>query len=197
MDGDTKAQLLDVAERFTRTRGFNAFSYRDLAKEVGIRSASVHYHFPTKGDLGVALLQRYRARFSEQLHAIEAKSVDAIAALREFCMLFESNLKSCGLPCLSGLLMSEYSTLPLGMQAEVLEFYQDAERWLSGTLQRGLKAGALSFAGSSQDAAHALFSAVQGTMQIAAATKDPRRFSRACRWWLSTLGVERSEPRIH
>ena len=31
-----------------RRGGFHGFSFRDLAADVGIKSASVHYHFPIK-----------------------------------------------------------------------------------------------------------------------------------------------------
>ena len=57
--GDTRTQLLDVAQRLVQARSYNAFSFKDLAAEIGIRTASIHYHFRTKGDLGVALMQRY------------------------------------------------------------------------------------------------------------------------------------------
>ncbi len=66
----TKAiEILDAAERFARQAGYNGFSFRDVAAEVGIKSASVHYHFPTTGDLGAALAGRYADRFFERLGA--------------------------------------------------------------------------------------------------------------------------------
>ena len=51
---DTKQTILEAARRVVQSRGYNALSFRELAKEVGIKSASIHYHFPTKGDLGAA-----------------------------------------------------------------------------------------------------------------------------------------------
>ena len=59
--------ILDIAEAMIRNAGFNAFSTRDVANAVGIKSASVHYHFPTKADMGVAVTERYTSRFLEQL----------------------------------------------------------------------------------------------------------------------------------
>ena len=53
----TANRILDVAERLVQLRGYNAFSYADVAKAVGIRKASLHYHFATKGDLGLALVE--------------------------------------------------------------------------------------------------------------------------------------------
>ncbi|MFK7802459.1 MAG: TetR/AcrR family transcriptional regulator, partial [Anaerolineae bacterium] len=55
---NTKTKILDVAERLTQTKGFNCFSYLDLAAEIGIKSSSIHYHFKTKADLALALVER-------------------------------------------------------------------------------------------------------------------------------------------
>ena len=41
--GDTTAdKLLDLAQELIQTRGYNAFSYRDLADRVGIKLLAVH-----------------------------------------------------------------------------------------------------------------------------------------------------------
>ena len=61
-DTDTATRILDVAERLAQTRGFNGFSYADIAAEVGITKAALHYHFATKAGLGQALIGRYAAR---------------------------------------------------------------------------------------------------------------------------------------
>src|SRR5579862_1588267 len=55
----TRDRILDIAQRLIQSRGYNAFSFDDLAEELDIRTASIHYHFPTKADLGIALLRRY------------------------------------------------------------------------------------------------------------------------------------------
>ena len=60
---DTRKRILDIAEQLLLSRGFNAFSYQHISSELGVRNAAIHYHFPKKSDLGVALIQRYRRRF--------------------------------------------------------------------------------------------------------------------------------------
>ena len=62
-----REEILDVAEAMIRTRGYNAFSTRDVADAVGIKAASVHYYFPTKADIGAAVTERYTARFINEL----------------------------------------------------------------------------------------------------------------------------------
>src|SRR5271167_2757692 len=55
-DGGTAARALDVAERLVQVRGFNAFSYADVSRELGLSTAALHYHFAGKAELGEALI---------------------------------------------------------------------------------------------------------------------------------------------
>ena len=80
--GDMASQILDVAEALVQTRGFNAFSYGDVAQELGCTKAALHYHFASKSELGEALLTRYAERFLEALKGIEAASQDGPTRLR-------------------------------------------------------------------------------------------------------------------
>ena len=65
-------QVLDLAQSLIQLRGYNAMSYRNLADEIGVKTASIHYYFPTKEDLGLALLKRYRLAFKNALAGIDA-----------------------------------------------------------------------------------------------------------------------------
>jgi AcrR family transcriptional regulator len=51
-------RVLDEAERLFRARGYNTVTMRDIASEVGIRQASLYYHFPSKEQLFVAVTER-------------------------------------------------------------------------------------------------------------------------------------------
>ena len=72
-DGDTASRILDIAERLVQMRGFNGFSYADVAGELSLTTASLHYHFPGKAELGRALIARYAERFNDALAAIDAR----------------------------------------------------------------------------------------------------------------------------
>ena len=65
-DAGTASRILDIAERLVQVRGFNGFSYADIASELKISKASLHYHFAGKADLGEALIRRYAARFARR-----------------------------------------------------------------------------------------------------------------------------------
>ncbi len=68
---DTRTLILDVAQELVQSRGYNGFSYRDIALRLGVRNAAIHYHFPSKGDLGRELLVRYRERLRASLARID------------------------------------------------------------------------------------------------------------------------------
>lgn len=72
MNRDTRTALMDLAEHTVRSRGFDGFSYADLAEAIGIRKASIHYHFPTKAKLSEALIERYQTSLQQGLTEIDA-----------------------------------------------------------------------------------------------------------------------------
>src|SRR3569833_135962 len=98
---DTAERLLDVAEARIRDAGYGGFSFRDLASEIGIKSASVHHHFPTKAAMAAAVAKRYGERFSEMVSASGLKQEDAISVYRE---AFRAALSRDGKMCLCGIL---------------------------------------------------------------------------------------------
>src|SRR3954454_1089043 len=87
-EADTASRILDVAERLVQIRGFNGFSYADIAAELDITKASLHYHFPGKAELGEALIRRYTVRFTEALDAIDSRDVDALAKLDAYARIY-------------------------------------------------------------------------------------------------------------
>lgn len=68
----TALEIIEAAQELAQTRGYNGFSYQDIAERVGIRTASIHYHFPSKGDLGKAALRLARAIVEARGHVSDA-----------------------------------------------------------------------------------------------------------------------------
>src|SRR5271169_5629314 len=95
--------VLDVAEQLAQMRGYNGFSYADIASQLGVTKASLHYHFRSKADLGRALVERYHAMFDSALHAIDRSASDAGDKLRRYVSLYESVLSNERM-CLCGML---------------------------------------------------------------------------------------------
>ena len=117
-----------------QTRGYNGFSYGDIADMVGIRKASLHHHFPGKAGLGREVARQYRGAFGEALAGIESETDDRIARLERYAELYARQLSEHGRMCLCGMLAAEYETLPAPVQDEVRGFFDERRAWLARML---------------------------------------------------------------
>jgi TetR/AcrR family transcriptional repressor of nem operon len=187
---DTATQILDVAERLVQVRGFNGFSYADVAAELKITKAALHYHFAGKAELGEALVARYAARFAEALNGVEARTSDASARLDAYADLYLAVLREQRM-CLCGMMAAEYQTLPTPMQVAVVRFFDENERWLVRVLEKGRKEGTLTFAGPPRETARMIVSGLEGAMLVARPFGDITRFQNTAQHLLSGL---RSPP---
>jgi TetR/AcrR family transcriptional repressor of nem operon len=128
MTSATAARLLDAAEARTRRVGFNGFSFRDLAADLEIKSASVHHHFPTKADLGHAMIERYRERVMAALGDPTARPLaDQVAAV---VAAHRSTLVDLDALCLGAMLGAEASSLPDPVCAGARNFFIAIVDWL-------------------------------------------------------------------
>lgn len=103
-------RILDAAETRARTGGYHGFSFREIAADVGVKSASIHYHFPTKGDLGAALVKRYATRAGALLG--DPESLRPEEAVARVTQLFRDALIRDDKMCLCGLFGAEQDSLP-------------------------------------------------------------------------------------
>lgn len=185
-DGNsTRTKILDAAEAQIESRGYNAVSFRELATELGIKSASIHYHFPSKADLAAALVGRYRARFEAIRSGLDQLPGDELAKLQAFATGVAESFSSKGRMCLCGILAAETSTLPPEVVAEVQGFFADNERWLAALLAKGKRAGTLRFSGAAELAARSFFGGIEGAMLAAWVHSDDSRMFAAARWLAS------------
>jgi TetR/AcrR family transcriptional repressor of nem operon len=187
-DGDTASRILDSAEALVQVRGFNGFSYADVAAELAITTASLHYHFPGKAELGRALIARYASRFNASLAGIDAAGGDAPAKLEAYAQLYAGVLRERRM-CLCGMLAAEYQTLPEPMRAAVLGFFDENEAWVEHVLAQGRAAGTLAFAGEPREAAQQIVSALEGAMLVARPYGDAERFETGARRLLAGFTV--------
>jgi len=172
---ETVTRVLDVAQRLVQFRGFNGFSYADVAAELGITKAALHYHFASKAALGVALIERYCGTLAANLDRIGAADTSATARLRGYASLYR-NMTAGERLCLCGMLAAEYQTLPAAMQSAVLGFFTLNEAWLEAVLSQGAAAGEIELAGPAADAAVALVAGLEGAMLVTRPFGDMARF---------------------
>ncbi len=192
-------QILDTAEQFAQTRRFNGFSYADVAEELLVSKASLHYHFPSKADLGHALIVRYHHTLTRALETIDRETDKAREKLRRYIGLHDSVMRNDRM-CLCGMFSAECATLPTPMQDELRRLFDANELWLTAVLEDGRRAGEFAFRGLVKQRARSILAALERAMLVASAYSDGRRFQSAARQVLEDLGAEcavvpRKEPR--
>jgi TetR/AcrR family transcriptional regulator, transcriptional repressor for nem operon len=175
---DTASRILDIGERLVQVRGFNGFSYADVAAELDMTKAALHYHFPGKAELGRALIARYTERFAAALADIDTRIPDAPTKLDAYAGLYGEVLRGHRM-CLCGMLAAEYQTLPDPMREAVIAFIDASEAWVEKVLTDGERAGTIALAGPASDAARLIVSGLEGAMLVARPYGDVARFDTA------------------
>lgn len=206
-DEGTASRILDVAEHLVQVRGFNGFSYADIAAELRITKAALHYHFASKADLGEALIARYATRFNAALDALQGEDevgmgrrvggggTGAGAKLAAYARLYQRVLTDRRM-CLCGMLAAEYQTLPQPMRDAVISFFDHNEEWLAGVLEQGRADGSLQFAGSARDTARMIVGGLEGAMLVARPYGDVARFQTAAASLLAGLSPSVGESAL-
>jgi TetR/AcrR family transcriptional repressor of nem operon len=168
----TREQLLSHAQVLIRQRGYNGFSYRDLAERVGVRTASIHYYFPTKDDLLIESIDNYAAEEARLMQGIDP-TLQASERLNRYAALFY------GTPadqvCLCGMLAADFASLSDRARQAVQSFYRTHERWLSKVVADGQRDGTLEWNGDPDAAGRYLFAAFQGALMSSRLFQTPSR----------------------
>ena len=129
-------EILDVAEKMARTGGYNGFSFREIAKQVGIKAASVHYHFPGKDDLGTAVARRYADRFLAALGPPDSDAFTPAELLHRYVDAYRRSIAEEDLMCLCGMFGAEIASLPEPVAVETRLFFERCIAWLTRVMIR-------------------------------------------------------------
>lgn len=127
---DKKSQLEVAAIDAVQHSGLSSLSFRTLAEKVGVKSASVHYHFPAKPDLARALIEKYSSDFATVLSEIDRREQKPAKKLEAFVDIFEDVLKEDKF-CLCGMMAAEVSNLDDSSRKLLDDYFENAEAWLS------------------------------------------------------------------
>ncbi|KTB78856.1 TetR/AcrR family transcriptional regulator [Pseudomonas syringae] len=165
---NAREAILLAARNIAQSQGYNGLNFRDLAAQVGIKPASIYYHFPSKADLGVAVARRYWEDGAAALETIAEETPDAIEALHRFPEIFRRSLEAENRLCLGSFVGAETDNLPTEMTREIQMFAQVNIDWLS----KLLVAAKVCRPADSEVRAQAIFSAVAGAQLIARSRSD-------------------------
>jgi TetR/AcrR family transcriptional repressor of nem operon len=160
---DVKTAIMDAAERRMRAGGFGGFSFREIALDVGMKSSSVHYHFPTKDDLAAAVVRRWTDDTSKSIDKELEKNPDPV---RVWTKAFRGTAMSKGRMCPCTVLAAASRDLPREVAREVKGFFKMC---LDKLVAEGL----------SPDKAAELLSTITGALVVANALGDALAYDRA------------------
>lgn len=139
---DTKTEIIRLGDSLIREKGYNAFSFADISKQLNIKSASVHYHFPTKTALGLAIVQEHRSRL-EQLKT-KTESKDPVEKIKAFLNIY-SVAKSENKICIIGSLATDFYTVEPEIQDELKKLADNILKWIIEILKEGKNKKAFQF----------------------------------------------------
>ncbi len=165
---DTRERIMAAARLTVQDRGYSGLSFRELAKDVGIKSASIYYYFPTKGELCGALADRYTSDFAAYLDGLLADGVDPQTCLARYTDVFRDTLRNDNRMCLAGIMAAEHKELPDEVRTEVVKFGTMNEDWIARVLAKTVSADPEGI----RRRARAIFAATEGAQLVARSRGD-------------------------
>jgi TetR/AcrR family transcriptional repressor of nem operon len=171
MSTNAKEAILAAARQTAQAHGYGGLNYRDLATEVGIKAASIHYHFPAKADLGAAVAKRYWEDIVGDLADLKESGRGPADALERYPSLFRRSLENGNRMCLCSFMAAEYDDLPDMVKKEVQTFADVNIAWLRDLFAReGVESD------ETESKARAIFAAVSGAQLLARSRADIQLF---------------------
>jgi len=186
---DTREQIMDRAADLLLQRGFNGFSYRDIATHLGVKNAAVHYHFPSKADLALALVEEYHQVLRKGTAEFMAYGGPARPQLEGLFAFTEHQFGHGRCICPFGAFSVDFPDLPESVQGATTRFLDDSLAWLTRVMEVGREQGEFSFRGNPKQQALLILSTLTGARQMARISGQdvlPQVFTGI----RSTLGIE-------
>ena len=165
MMNDNRSKIVDIAERMVRSGGYNGFSFREIAAEIGIKSSSVHYHFATKEVLALEVARRYTENFLNALGIAAPEGRTSEEQIQHYCHIFQLAFEESGRACLCGMLSNEVALLPESVREAVVDFVNANIAWLEIALGQKVER-------ESKKVAKLIYCGLEGAMGAAALTHD-------------------------
>lgn len=174
----TAARLVGEARHLIMLRGYNGFSYADLAGGVGIRKPSIHFHFPTKAELAVAVVEQARQGIRAQIALLDEEGAEPQRHLHGYVDYWRHCIRDNSAPfCLAGVLAAELPGLPDPVAAAVRGHFEDLTRWITRILTLGAEQGAFRLGRTPAEEADAFLATTYGAMLSARAFGAPEKFA--------------------
>ena len=165
----TREQIIELTDTLIRDYGYNAISFYDIAQKLKIKNASIHYHFPTKSDLGIALLERHTQRLRELTESAKAK--DSKVKIKSFWSIYDA-IHHEGRVCLVGSLATDLKTIEPKMAKALKIFANEILEWVTAMLKEGKENKTFTFPETPRTKALMIISNMLAAVQLSRLTGD-------------------------
>lgn len=162
---DTKEKIIELGKDLFQSVGYPSLSYQQISSKLGIKNAAVHYHYPSKEDLGLDIINQETANFERFTSSIF--DLNPWEKLEAFLTSYRKNLENGNKLCIIGSSASDYSELPESLQSASAEYFIEFKKWFTELLETGRASGAFYFKGEPQNKAAFMSSALAGALQHA------------------------------
>lgn len=160
-----KAEILELAIQLLQTKGFENFSYQDLAVSLGITKASIHHHFPRKEDLGVALCDWIRDWHQLQFDQARARHPAPWDRLTAYLEASLNYARGDNAICPLSSLQADINLLPDSMCQAIARLDEHEIDYVAELLEQGRSLGQMQFQGEARAQALLLVLACKGALQ--------------------------------
>lgn len=184
---NTRCAILECAEKLLQERGYHGWSYQDIATEVGIRKASIHYYFPFKEDLGRALVIAYQARLLTLLAKIDVEAKGCVEKLHGFINFMGQVLEVPNMYCLCGMLAADFPTLDSKIQEQLLATFLLLQSWISRALEQGEREEKLRLRHGAELAAKMVLSSLEGMLLLSRLQGGKQLFLKMAREYIAQM----------
>ena len=168
MSENAREAILAAAKGAAQLHGYSGINFRSIADTVGIKNASIYYHFASKAELGAAVAERYWQDAAGVLQGICDAHADPRQCLRLYPSTFRKSLQNGNRLCLSSFMAAEYEDLPEEVKSQVKAFADANIEWLGARLA----AAGIGSPEQCERRARAIYTAVAGAQLIARTRQD-------------------------
>jgi TetR/AcrR family transcriptional repressor of nem operon len=177
ISNDTRTAILDVAQDMVQRQSISGVSFQELANRIGIKKGSLYYHFESKDDLAVALLERATSEMKESF--VRGKAKSPLEQLNYFLDIYLHHIIPTEKLCPGGAFAGEWEKLSSPVKAQANRLVDAQVKGVSEILTEGIHSGVFNdHAKTVEELAQWVISCVQGALVTSRVSQNRDIFKR-------------------
>ncbi len=165
---DTREKIVYLGEALFQQFGYNGFSYKHISQKLGIKNAAIHYHFPSKEDLGIAIVEHAINRLEHWKPKIDALNLTPTQKLERYIEeMYGWQIEKGNRICMIAATGTDFFSIPEAMQKKGQASGYFIRGIYTVVLQEGLDKGEFQFEGEAKYQALSILMTLQGSLMTA------------------------------